>query len=174
MITKKTLELRKEISKRRPKFIQQDTQKRKEIKKVWRKPKGMHSKIRLKIWGRPAAVNEGYRGPKITRGAHSTGLMPITIYNVKQLEGLDPKTQGVITGHIGDKKKIALINKCKEKGLTILNIKNAEEKIKQITDKIAARKESKKEVKKTKEEKTKAKAEPKKEEPKTKEQERRE
>ncbi len=171
MTTKKLLELRKEISKRRPKFVMQDQHKRPDLQPRWRRPKGMHSKMRHGVWGRPASVKAGYRGPCATRGLHASGLVPVLIHNHAELTKIDTKTQGAILAHIGIRKKIELLNACKQKGITLLNVKNAEEAIKMLSDKLLARKESKKKTAKTK---TPEAAQEKKEEPKTKEQERKE
>ncbi|VVB80910.1 50S ribosomal protein L32e [uncultured archaeon] len=175
MTTKKLLELRKEISARRPRFVREDSQKRIEVGgESWRRPKGMHSKMRDGLWGRPASVNVGYRGPAEVRGMHPSGLMPIVANNADQLIKIDAKTQGVIMGHVGDKKKITILTTCKQKGLTILNVKNTDEMIKKLTDNVTARKEAKKNRALAKEQKSKQKTQPKKEETATKEQERKE
>jgi len=101
MTTKKLLQLRKEISKRRPEFKPQDIQKRREITRGrWRRPKGMHSKMRDGLWGRPACVNIGYRGPAETRGVHTSGMIPVAVYNDAELEKIDAKTQAIILGHV--------------------------------------------------------------------------
>ncbi len=177
MTNQKLLELRKQCNKRRPEFKPQDIQKRREIKRGrWRKPKGMHSKMRDGVWGRPVLVGTGYRGPAEVRGLHISGLIPKLVHNPEQIAELNAKTQGIILGHIGDKKKIMVLNACKQKGITILNVKNTDEMIKKLTDKITTRKEAKQKTAKTKEEKTKQKTavKPKEEAPKTKEEERKE
>ena len=176
MSTKKLLGLRKEISARRPEFKKQDHQKRKELQYTsWRRPKGLHSKMRHGVWGRPATVNIGYRGPVAVRGLHSSGLAPVLVYSISELDGIDAKTQGVLLGHTGGRNKTAILTACKQKGITVLNVKNVDDKIKQLADAVTARKETKKEAAKRKE--AKKPAAPKKEAPKpevTKEQERKE
>ena len=44
---KDKLQKRKEIKKKKPKFVRQEIGKQKKITKKWRKPKGLHSKVRL-------------------------------------------------------------------------------------------------------------------------------
>ncbi len=177
MTTKKLLGLRKEISARRPRFTMQDKQKRPELRNTsWRRPKGLHSKMRHGVWGRPACVTVGYRGPAAVRGLHASGLMPVIVHTPAELDKIDAKTHGIVLGHIGGRKKTAVLTACKQKGFTVLNVKNVDATIKMITDAVAARKQSKKETATRKAEKTKA-APAKKEAPKeevTKEQERKE
>lgn len=172
---KKLLALRKEISKRRPEFVQQDQHKRPDLQLRWRKPKGMHSKMRHGVWGRPASVNIGYRGPAAVRGLDNSGLIPMLVYNLQELGTVDAKTHGVIIGSVGGKKKTELLTACKQKNITVLNIKKVDETIKMLTDRVTDRKAAKKEAAKRREARTKAapKKENKKEEV-TKEQEKKE
>ncbi len=173
-MTKKLLQLRKEISARRPKFVQQDHHKRKETQERWRAPKGMHSKMRHGVWGRPASVNVGYRGPQAVRGLHASGLVPVLVYTVAELAALDAKSQGVILGHVGARKKIDILTACQQKGITVLTVKNPAETVQALKDKVTARKEAKK-AQKTKKAPAKAVvAEKKQEQPKSKEEERKE
>jgi len=175
MTTKKLLTLRKEISKRRPEFVQQDQHKRPDLQLRWRRPKGMHSKMRHGVWGRPVSVNPGYRGPAAVRGLHDSGLIPMLVHNVEQLGSVDPKTHGAIIGHIGGRKKTEVLAACKQKGIMVFNVKNVDVTMKALADKVTARKDAKKAAVKRKEEKAKSipKKEAKKEEP-TKEQEKKE
>ena len=122
------------------------------------------------LWGRPVCVGTGYRGPSEIRGMHPSGLMPVLVYNNAELDKIDTKTQGIILGHIGDRKKITILNTCKQKNITVLNVKKIDEAIKTLTEKAAMRKQTK--TTKTAPQKIAPKA--KEEEPKTKEQERRE
>lgn len=175
MTTKKLLILRKEISKRRPEFVMQDHHKRPETQRRWRKPKGMHSKMRHGVWGRPASVSVGYRGPAAVRGLHDSGLQHLLVNTMEELAALDVKTQGAIIGKVGGKRKSELLAVCKQKGVTVFNVKKIDEEIQKLTGAVAARKEMKKQRQQKKQ--ATAKAAPKKEtkeEPVTKEQERKE
>jgi large subunit ribosomal protein L32e len=175
MSDKKLLGLKKEISARRPEFIMQDHHKRKETQRRWRKPKGMHSKMRHGVWGRPASVNTGYRGPAKVRGMHQNGLLPILVQNAEEAASIDPKTQGAIVASVGGRKKTQILQACKQKNITVLNVKNIDEQIQKLASAVTERKEAKKAAEQRKAAKTKA--APKKEEKKeetTKEQERKE
>ena len=61
MSIKELLELRKQIKNKKPDFIRQDAHKKKKLGKKWRKARGLHSKIRLKLRGRGKFVSNGYR-----------------------------------------------------------------------------------------------------------------
>ncbi len=175
MITKKLLTLRKAISKRRPEFVMQDQHKRPDLDRRWRKPKGMHSKMRHGVWGRPASVNVGYRGPAAVRGLHLSGLQMVRVNTLSELAALDVKTQGAIIANVGGRRKTELLTACKQKNVTVFNVKNIDEELKILVGKVATRKEKNKS--RTQKKQTAAKAAPKKEAkkeeaPMTKEQER--
>jgi len=157
MEKEKSLELRKKIKAKKPKFLRQDTHKKTRLKKKWIRPKGWQSKIRLGKRGYRKAVTPGYGSPNDVKGIHKTGLEMINVSSIKDINDIDPKTQGIIIGRtVGLRKKFDLIKKAQEKSITILNIKNPEEFVKTKQDMMAKKKEEK--TKKT-EEKTKKKAE---------------
>jgi large subunit ribosomal protein L32e len=178
MTTKKLLTLRKEISKRRPEFIMQDHHKRPETQARWRKPKGMHSKMRHQVWGRPALVKTGYRGPAAVRGLHDSGLQMILVNTLADLAALDVKTQGAIIGSVGGKRKTELLTACKQKNITVFNVKKIDEELQKLSGAVAARKEAKKQRQQKKQTAaktaTKKEAKPEAKEEMTKEQERKE
>jgi len=166
MNTKDLLILRKKLNKKRPGFRQQDSHRRGRLHPdKWRSPKGLHSTIKNNVWGKPSPVKIGFRGPLAVRGLDSKGMQPITLYNVKALDNLDSKTQSIIIGNVGNRKKIELLNACKTKKFSVINVKDSDAAIKSIKDGVAARKENKKKAseKKAKKESAAPKAQPKKE-----------
>jgi len=128
---KKLLELKKLIARKRPKFIRDESYKRKEVGPSWRRPRGQCSKVRRNMAGHMALVKKGYRGPRAVRGALLSGLIPVRISNMKELENLDAKKHtAVIASQVGIRKKILLLHACAKKGVTCFNIKDS----KQFTD----------------------------------------
>ncbi len=90
-------------------------------KVVWRRAKGKHSKIRRKRMGYPRKPEVGYRTQQSQSGLVD-GMQPILVHNIQELEAITPKTQAVIIARVGAKKKLDIIKKANEKGLTILNM----------------------------------------------------
>jgi large subunit ribosomal protein L32e len=120
---KQQLEKRKEIKKRTPKFLREEWFRYKRIPKNWRRPDGISSKMRKNLTYRPNKVRIGFRGPKQTRGLHSSGFQEKTIFNVKDLDTLNPKTQAArIGGSVGTKKRIEIEKKAEKLDIRILNI----------------------------------------------------
>lgn len=151
-MSKDQLDLRKKLNKKRPRFTQADHHKKKRLNSnTWRKPKGMHGKQRHNINGKPANVSPGYRGPKAARSLDPKGLAPIIVYTLTQLDSIDAKTQCALIGKIGDKKRLAILNACKEKGIAVTNVKNIDDAIKTIKDKFETRKKTKTDLKKKRE-----------------------
>jgi len=142
---KEALTLRKRIKAKKPDFIREDSHKRKEVPSRWRRPKGRHSKMRHRFAGHRALPDPGYGSPTAVRGMHPLGLMPVLVHTTAELSALDKKSQGaMIGGGLGNRSRSTLLAKAKELGVTVLNFKNTDDKIKEITDQLASRKEAKK------------------------------
>ena len=120
---KEGLRLRKQIKKRTPDFFREEWFRYKRIPKNWRKPDGISSKMRINLKYRPSKVRVGFRGPKETRGLHPSGFEEIMVYNVNDLEGIDPNTQAARIGNtVGTKKRIDIEKKAEELEVRILNM----------------------------------------------------
>lgn len=110
------------ISGRRPAFKRQEWFRYSKLGENWRKPKGIHSKMKRGLKRRPPMVEVGYRGPAEVRGLHPSGFEEVLVYNVDGLEGIDPKKQAVrIGGTVGTKKRIAIEDRADELGIRVLN-----------------------------------------------------
>jgi len=119
-MTTKLLQLRSEKKSRKPAFVTQDSWKRKEVPRAWRKPRGLHSKMRLKHRGNPKIPSQGYRSPREVRYLHPSGVKAVVVNSVKQLEVA--KDAVIIASTVGIKKKLAMMKAATEKKLTVLNL----------------------------------------------------
>lgn len=157
--TNTLLELRNKIKNRKPEFIRQDNPKRMKVNYKWRKPKGIHSKIRHHFKGRRKMPSPGYKSPKKVSGLHSSGLKIVNVFSVADITKIKKESDGiVIPKSIGRKKRLEILRKAKELNIQILNL-NIDEHIKKIEDFINSKK--KKESKEIKKEEAKVKEEPK-------------
>lgn len=110
------------ISGRRPAFKRQEWFRYSKLGEKWRKPKGIHSKMKRQLKRRPPMVDIGYRGPVSTRELHPSGFEEVLIYNVDGLENINPKVQAVrIGGTVGTKKRIVIEDRAAELGIRVLN-----------------------------------------------------
>lgn len=120
--TAEALAKRAIISGRRPAFKRQEWFRYAKLGEKWRKPKGIHSKMKRQIKRRPPMVDIGFRGPTSVRGLHPSGFEEVLVYNVDGLEDIDPKVQAVrIGGTVGTKKRIAIEDRAAELGIRVLN-----------------------------------------------------
>ncbi len=155
---KELLELKKRMKGKKPSFVRQDFHK-KRLRKRWVKPRGLHSKVRLKHRGHARKVSDGYRTPKEVRGLSKEGLKIVNVCNMNELSKVDKEKEGVvISGTVGLKNKILLLKKANEEGIKVLNL-NVDDYLKKKDDEMKKRLEKKK----TKEEAKKKKKEEKKE-----------
>jgi len=122
-INKEKLQAREDVKSHKPDFVRQESWRYKRLETNWRKPKGIDNHQRKqKSRGRPGIVKIGYGGPKASRGLHPSGYTDNLVYNINDLEKLNPKTDGVRFGHsVGAKKRTQIINKAIEKKFKIFN-----------------------------------------------------
>ena len=110
------------ISGRRPAFKRQEWFRYAKLGEMWRRPKGIHSKMKRNLKRRPPVVDIGFRGPAEVRGLHPSGFEEVMVYNVDGLEGIDPKSQAIrIGGTVGTKKRIVIQERADELGIRVLN-----------------------------------------------------
>src|SRR3989339_1790860 len=119
----KLLEVRKKIKGKKPEFIQQDYHKKRRMSRKWKRPTGLHSKMRHQFKGYLRRVKQGWRSPVEIRGYHGKGMKAVIVHSVKDLEGFDKSAGIIIAKTVGLKKRLEIINKATELKLVILNIK---------------------------------------------------
>ncbi len=119
---KAALEFRSAKNDARPAFKRQEWFRYQRLGEKWRKPRGIHSKMRRHLSYRPPVVSIGFRGPKMVRDYHPSGFQEVMVYNPGQVEGVDAKVQAIrIGGTVGGKKRMAIIEKADELSIRVLN-----------------------------------------------------
>lgn len=93
-------------------------------KQVWRRPTGRDNKMREKRKGYPSVVSIGYKKSKKDKKKHIILMNP---NDIKQIN----KSDMVIMGNIGKKKKIEIAKLSQEKRLKIQNL-NVDKFLKQV------------------------------------------
>jgi len=157
-MTTPALKLRKAMKAKKPAFLHDDWQKRKCIPLRWRKPNGLHSKVRHRFAGHQAMPDPGFGSPNAAYGLHPSGLASVLIHTLNELSKINIKTQGAVFGStLGLPKRMALLTKAKELGVRVLNVKDIDTALKQAQENIAERKAAKAQAIKAKEAKAKEK-----------------
>ena len=78
--------------------------------------------MRRQLSGVPRLVKIGYRGPKKARGLHPSGFTDNLVFNVKDLERLDPAEDAARIGHaVGQRKRLLILAEARNKGIKVLN-----------------------------------------------------
>lgn len=144
--------------KKKPDFVRQGGKRYKKLTKKWRKPRGIHSKARHKFKGHEKRPSIGYRSSKSIRGLNRFNLNEVLIKKIADLNKIENKSQiGVLHSKLGIRKKTLILKKIKELNLPILNIKNIDDYLKKIEEKISKRKsDTKKKSEERKQKKEKA------------------
>lgn len=161
----KLLDKRNAMKSKKPDFKRQDVNRYKQFEGSWRRPRGIHSKLRMGFRGHNAVPTIGYGSPSEVKGLSKKGLNFVSVYNVKDLDNVKEGCIMVIGGTVGTKKKLEILAKAKEKKFTVMGIKDIDAFVTKINDKLALKKkeaEKKKDAKKKKEEKAKEKKDDKK------------
>jgi len=154
---KKLFDLKNKIKSKMPKFIRSGAYKKKKLDIKWRKPKGGGSKVRFKFRGHRSMLKIGYGSPTEVKHFLRSGFRSVLVSCIKDLDKVvDKKYEcAIISSTVGLKKKIDIVRKAKESGIVVGNIKNVDLFLKEVDEKIKAKKDSKAQALKTKESKKK-------------------
>jgi len=89
---------------------------------VWRKPRGLDNKIRLERKGYPPKVKIGYRTPREVRYRHPSGFIERIVYNVKDLQNINPSKEAIrIASTVGKRKRELILEEANKLGIKVLN-----------------------------------------------------
>ena len=120
--TKANLARRNRMSRKRPAFKRQNWFRYKRLGDKWRRPRGIHSKMRRHFKYRIPVVRSGFRGPASVRGLHPSGFEEVLVNNPKEIDNVDAKTQAIrIASTVGDKKREMIVTKADELGIRVFN-----------------------------------------------------
>ena len=96
--------------------------KKRQLSDSWRKPRGQHNKQREQKKAKGALPKPGFGSPVAVRGMHPSGFFEVLVTSLKDLEGLDPKTQAVrLGGTVGTRKRTIIQEQAVSAGLKVLN-----------------------------------------------------
>ncbi len=117
------MELRKNKKRKNPKFRRVESWRYKRVKESWRKARGIDSQTRKKTKSGVKSPNVGYRSPKKVRGLHPSGYEEVRVSSIDDLKGLSNRKHAIkISGKLGTKKRISLVEYAQNRGFRILNM----------------------------------------------------
>ena len=110
------------IKKKKPNFKRPHWRNYARVKENWRRPKGVHSKIRERRAGKIKRVNIGYGAPAVIKGLHPNGYKEVRIHTPAQISLIDKNTQAARIGStVGKRKKMEINKIAAEAGVKVLN-----------------------------------------------------
>lgn len=103
-------------------FLREGWHSFKRLRKVkWRRPRGIHSKMRLKKRGKPKMPSIGMKKTESLRFRHPSGLKEKLVFNLKDLEDLKEGIAIRISSKVGKRKREEILKKAKQLNLKVLN-----------------------------------------------------
>ena len=151
------LKKRNELKAKKPAFIRSDAHKKARLSKSWRRPRGLHSKVRLEKKGYIRPVKIGWGSPAEVKGVLKDGKMPVLVYNMSDLQSVSGNQVAIIAATVGTRKKVELIKAAAEKKIEIRNVRDTEAFLSRVDEQMKAKKQEKSSKAKEKEAKTKEK-----------------
>jgi len=108
---------------KKQRFVRQEAARYKRLKKAWRRPDGMHSKMRKGIGGKGKSPSIGHGTPSADRDVHPCGMKEVLIHNLSELEGLGTGEAVRFSSRLSRRKKMEALKKAKTMKLKVLNPK---------------------------------------------------
>jgi large subunit ribosomal protein L32e len=121
-VAERLLRVRTRQKSKKPEFNFHDSHKKKRLATSWRKPRGLHNKLRQQIAAKGKLVRPGFGSPRAVRGFHPCGLPEMLVNNLAELS----RAQGFavrIASAVGRKKRLEIEAKAEQSGLKVLNPK---------------------------------------------------
>lgn len=114
------LRVRARQKSKKPEFNRHDSHKKKRLGTGWRRPRGLHNKLRQQVSAKGSLVKPGFGSPRAVRGLHPCGLREVLVGCIKDLEN----AQGCavrIASTVGMRKRMEIEAKAREMNLKVLN-----------------------------------------------------
>ncbi|MBT3940751.1 hypothetical protein HOD83_00935 [Candidatus Woesearchaeota archaeon] len=139
MVDKKLLEHRKEAKANQPRFLRQEFHKRKRLAESWRKPRGIHSKLRLRRRGKGKMVSVGYKMPDEVRGLSKEGAKCVLVSKPTHLKYVKSGEVAILR-KMSNKSRLAILTEAKKLNVNVLNFRDITKKISEITESLSSKK----------------------------------
>jgi large subunit ribosomal protein L32e len=115
------LTVKRQLRRSRPVFKRHGAHRKAELSERWKKPRGLHNKLKDNKRGCGPVVSDGYRTPEAVRGLHISGLAIVHVATVDALTGIDKATQGVVISRVGAKRQLEIMAAAHKAGIRVLN-----------------------------------------------------
>ncbi len=120
-------------------FSRREHKKRKRLGDVWRKPKGLHSKVRKKQKQYGKMPTARGRTAVKQRFMHPLGVIEVRVGNLEELKKAPKNSLIRFNSGIGGRKRILLLETAKKLDVKIIGVKDIEAGILKIQEKVKNR-----------------------------------
>ena len=138
------VKIRNDSKRMKPHFRRQDVDLKPQFRKAWRKPKGLHSKMRNSRKGHNLLPKLGYASPKKVKGLTRDGLKLHVVRNLNELNSVRDGCVAVGSG-VGLRKRVVLLEEIVKKNLKMFNIKDASKYLEEIKSDLSNKKKGRNE-----------------------------
>lgn len=136
---KELLEKRKAQKAKKPTFVRHAAHRKPSLQDgKWRKPKGLHNKLRDNRKSRGTPISDGWRSPVAVRYLSRSGKNQVVVKTLAQIKDAKPKTDALIIGAVGNKRRLELLEEATKAGFEIQN-HDAPKRIAKIKETLATR-----------------------------------
>jgi len=116
------LKLRMKIKRKKPVFIRKRGKIYKRLGLKWRVPRGTHSQMRRHKKEAGNMPRPGYGSPRAVEGMHPSGFKEFMVFNLNDLQKINPAKQACrIASTVGKKKRLEIMKKSDELKIKVLN-----------------------------------------------------
>ncbi len=121
-MAQRLLRVRARQKSKKPEFNFHDSHKKKRLPIAWRKPRGLHNKLRQQVASKGKLVRPGFGSPRAVRGFHPSGFKEVLVNNVAELAGAVGCAVRIASS-VGMKKRLEIQARAAEMNLKVLNPK---------------------------------------------------
>jgi len=133
------VKIRNDSKRSKPEFRRQDVDLKPRFRKAWRKPKGLHSKMRNSRKGHNLLPKLGYASPKKVKSLTRDGLKLNVVRNLNELNKI--KDGCVAVGSdVGLRKRIVLLEEIAKKKLKMFHVKDVSKYLEEIKSDLSNKK----------------------------------
>ncbi|MFO8132376.1 MAG: 50S ribosomal protein L32e [Thermoplasmatota archaeon] len=105
-----------------PDFVRQQAELYRRLDRNWRRPRGIHSKMRKGRSCKRPSAKIGYGTAQKVKGLHPSGFKEVLVHNPGEVDDVDPATEAIrIAGTVGGRKRKHIIEKADEMDIRVLN-----------------------------------------------------
>lgn len=127
--TKRLLDARRRNKASHPEFRREDSHKKDLLRPGWRKPRGLHSQLRIHRKAKGAVVKIGYGSPAAVSGFHPSGYKEVLVYKPEDVRKVGKNEAIRVGGTVGRKKQEEIEKLAKELNVKVLNPLNVFEEV---------------------------------------------